>query len=71
MQNPSRPRGFIWSYRQNTDVRYAMETAIQDIQKKNPDLVVGEVVMTFFDSCPTTEEDIFIEMNDEGRSNSA
>jgi hypothetical protein len=48
-----------------------METAIQDIQKKNPDLVVGEVVMTFFDSCPTTEEDIFIEMNDEGRSNSA
>jgi len=64
MSQPSRPRGHIWAYRQNTDVRYTMDTVVQDFQKKHPQYVVGEIVMTFHARCPVSEEDVYIELYD-------
>jgi len=66
MNAPHRPRGHVWSYRQNTDVRYTLDAVIKDFERKNPQYVVGEVVLTFYGVCPVNDvDDVFIEMFDE------
>lgn len=66
IRNPSKPRGWIWSFRENPDVKYMIDEVIGDFEKKNNTMVVGEVVSTFHMRCPVEPENkVFIEMYDE------
>lgn len=64
MNQPNRPRGYVWAYRKNTDLKYTMDAVIKDFHQKHPTYVVGEVVMTFHTRCPVSEEtnDVYIEL---------
>ena len=65
MVQPHRPRGHIWGFRENTNIKYSIESVVIDFEKKNRDMVVGEVVATFHESCPVVPtSEIFIELYD-------
>jgi hypothetical protein len=65
ISQPNRPRGHIWGFRENTNLKYSMDSVIEDFEKKHRDMIVGEVVATFHKVCPIDPtDDIFIELHD-------
>jgi hypothetical protein len=62
---PARPRGYVWAYRANTDVKYSIESVIEDFSKKHPHAFMGTVEATFFHECPVAlTDEVFVEYDD-------